>query len=591
MTQTWELINQHPLTELSTLADESKKTVVVSTLFDPADKRFLVAPQNYALTTNSVSLLSECVRVLEFGGLLFVYGLPHQLAFWGQHLSNLQDNQTQMIFKYWITLNIDDALRGETLKPTSQGLLMFLKSKSDKQSPTKFHLNISTARTPHAYCSACGLNVKDWGGKKHLMNPHGTALSDVWRDLPKIRIRNNVVPNFVLDRILALTREDNSSYLHVVQDEIGIHADPVQTPVSEITSNWPSDEWEDLTAVEWNKVYQGECISFLEKVSALHSEGIFDLVFADPPYNLGKNYDKYKDALAEQHYIDWCNKWLEAMVRTLKPGGSLFVLNLPKWAIHHAAYLNRRLDFRHWITWDALSDPRGKIMPAHYALLYYTKPGGQLTFNYAVTDDAESSGKVGSPDSPRYCLRASCVKRRKRLNDDEKVELSDVWFDIHRIKHKRDRDAHPCQLPEKLMERVILMSTDRAELVFDPFSGAGTTALAAAKLGRNFVVTEIDPNYVRITEEKLKALEWNANLFGIPTIPRYVAKKAKSPASKKEIEIYLQGLARQLGREPSEQDIETDNADILRKIDLIYPNRLAAIKRCRVALRTLPLNT
>jgi site-specific DNA-methyltransferase (adenine-specific) len=128
---------------------------------------------------------------------------------------------------------------------------------------------------------------------------------------------------------------------------------------------------------------------------------------------------------------------------------------------------------------DALSDPRGKIMPAHYALLWYAKPGGKIVCNYdhrrrpgGVASDPPT-GNVRSPDSPDYCLRAACVRERKARGDDEKVELTDIWFDVHRIKHKRDRDAHPCQLPDKLMERIIRLTTPRGGWVFDPFGGAG----------------------------------------------------------------------------------------------------------------------
>jgi site-specific DNA-methyltransferase (adenine-specific) len=586
MTQSWEWIDRAPLEKLSGLPSESKSVIVVSTSFNATDKLQLAQPLNYELTDNSVGLLTECARLLQFGGLLFVYGLPHQLAFFGQHLSSIRNDKMEMLFKYWLTLDIDDVPRGDSLKPTSQGLLMFLKSKAGSRSPSPFHLNTSTVRTPHAYCTACGQNVKDWGGKKHLMNPKGTSLSDVWRDLPKIQIQNHITPDFVLERIFALTKQDGANHLHVVQNKAGVEA--VSSPTLSVInsgSDWPHDEWAKLTALELNEVYQGECISFLDKVSALHPQGVFDMAFADPPYNLSKSYDKYNDALAEEHYIEWCNQWLAGMVKTLKPGGSLFVLNLPKWAIHHAAYLNRHLEFRHWITWDALSDPRGKIMPAHYALLYYTKPGAQPIFNYSTVEQENGKQIVLPPDSPKYCLRASCIKKRKRLNDNKKVELSDVWFDIHRIKHKRDRDAHPCQLPEKLMERLVLLTTNRGGLVFDPFCGAGTTAIAASKLGRDFVVVDIDHNYVRIAQEKLIAMKRHADMFGVFTVPRQAVKKTKVAASKKEIETYLQKLARQLGKEPSEEDIASANPNILQEIDLVYPTRLAAIKRCRVVLR------
>lgn len=586
MRQSWEWINHEPIKSLSNLPSESRNVIVISTFFNPADKLSLAPPRNYSLTDDSVRLLTECARVLRFGGLLFIYGLPHHLAFWGQCLSNLRDARLQMLFKYWITLDIDNAPRGETLKPASLGLLMFLKSKSTSRNPSPFHLNTHTVRVPYTYCSACGLNVKDWGGKKHLMNPNGASLSDVWRDLPKIHIQNHIAPNPILDRILSLTEQDKPSHLHVVQDQNGIENNAsLISPIAELNSFWPPDQWNDLNELELNKVYLGQCTPFMQRIANIYPEGIFDMAFADPPYNLNKGYDRYQDTLMEEHYINWCNQWLEGMVRTLKPGGSLFVLNLPKWAIHHAAYLNQRLEFRHWITWDALADPKGKLMPSHYALLYYTKPGARSVFNYAPINTGNGVEVVLPPDSPQYCLRASCIKRRKRLKNDQKAELSDVWFDIHRIKHKRDRDAHPCQLPEKLMERLILLTTNRGGLIFDPFAGAGTTAIAASKLDRNFITIDSDPKYVHIAKEKLDAMKQHADMFGVLVVPRQTVKRTKKSVSKKEIEIYLQRLAQQLGKEPSEEDIRADNVDMLQKIDLIYPNRLAAIKRARVALR------
>lgn len=576
----FKYVNAEPLTNLFTLSSESKNVVLINTFFDIQDKLHPSPPLNHQLSDQSRALISECVRVLKFGGLFFVYGLPKHLAIWGEYISKLDNSRGQMLFKYWITLDIEDAGRTDTLAPTSMGLLMFLKSKPTSKTPTPFHLNTSTARSPHVYCTACGQNLKDWGGKKHLMHPSGTSLSDVWRDLPKVRLQSHLIPDYVLKRVKALTEREGDSHLLVVQNEQGITTSSA-VDAQTLNSDSSSSEWEELTDLELNKVYQGDCISFLNRVASLHPEGVFDLAFADPPYNLKKTYDMYDDALAEQKYIEWCNRWLEGMARTLKPGGSLFVLNLPKWAIHHAAFLHSRLEFRHWITWDALSDPRGKLMPAHYALLYYTKPGTAPIFNYS----AEGGQAVHPPDSPQYCLRASCVRRRKRLGDDEKVELSDIWFDVHRIKHKRDRDAHPCQLPEKLMERIISLTTDTGGLIFDPFCGAGTTALAARKLDRNFVTLDLDPNYVRITREKLAAMERHTDLFGISKMPRHSIKKSRTAASKKEIETYLQRLAQRLGKEPSEKDIEADNAEMLRKIDLIYPTRLAAIKKCRVVLR------
>jgi site-specific DNA-methyltransferase (adenine-specific) len=82
--------------------------------------------------------------------------------------------------------------------------------------------------------------------------------------------------------------------------------------------------------------------------------------------------------------------------------------------------------------------------------------------------------------------------------------LSDVWTDIHRVKHNKYRDEHPCQLPIHLLERIILMPSDEGDVVLDPFSGTGTTAIAAKRLGRNYISIELDSEYVRISQNKLR---------------------------------------------------------------------------------------
>lgn len=562
--------------EFTNIETQSHDVVIFNPFFDINAKSRPLPPGAYELTPDSKSLLTESCRVLKRGGLFFVYGLPQELPLIGEFLDDFHDEDSRMVFKYWIALDIDNRPRQEALKASHLGLLMYLKTGLNASSP--FSLNTKDVKTPHRFCAACGKNVKDWGGKKHLMNPNGTAVSDVWRDFKRVQIVNHLLPKKVESRIIDLTKSRGAKYLKLKSRRSFIQQ---AGRIAESASARPSLEFSEL---QFDKAYQGDCISFLESVSHIYPNGVFDMVFADPPYNLGKNYNVYADSLAQKHYIEWCNSWLLGMAKTLKPGGALFVLNLPKWCIHHATFLQRHLEFRNWIVWDALSDPRGKIMPAHYALLYYTKPGGLPTFNYRGMKAALSPDYVSAPDSPKYCLRGQCVKERKKKGDNEKAELTDIWSDIHRIKHKRDRDAHPCQLPEKLMERLILLSTKPGGVVFDPFSGAGTTAIASTKLGRHFVVTDLDSKYVRITEEKVKAMQANADLFGNYIVPRTTVRRDKQPASKKDVETHLQGLARKLGRTPSESDIASNAPGMLAKIDLLYSSRGEAIKRSKVAL-------
>lgn len=549
---------------------------------EPRERGVFAAEQG--LSADSKHLLSEGVRTLRHGGLLFVYGHPRELPLWGEALSAASGETWRMVFKYWIALELDDAPRADFLKPIHRGLLMFLKDDPKRKQPGAPPLNTADVKVPHAFCAACGKNVKDWGGKKHLMNPKGTALSDVWRNLPKTRLRDSVAPDCVLERVRALTAREGISGLHVIQlPPKKAERRPPARPVGVQASACSPDTLKHELQLH-DHVHLGDCVSFLNEVATSHPEGVFDLAFADPPYNLAKDYADYDDARADQHYLDWCNQWLDGMARTLKPGGSLFVLNLPKWAIHHAAFLNTRLEFRHWVVWDALGDPRGKFMPAHYALLYYTKPGAKPVFNYTPPGKRAGGDAALPPDAPKYCLRAACIRNRKAAGDDAKVELSDIWWDVHRIKHKRDRDAHPCQLPDKLMERIIRLTTNRGGLVFDPFCGAGTTAIAARKLGRHYVTTECDAKYVLITKEKLAAMQAHADLFGEFVVPRQATRRERGFMTKKAVETFLQELAQKLGRVPMEEEIHRADGELLAAIDRIYPNRGAALKRCKVAL-------
>ncbi len=530
----------------------------------------------------AASLLAECARVVQPGGWLFVYGMPQVLPDWGVQLSGGESTPGPWLFKYWIALELDATPRGDFLQPAHRGLLMFQRRRPDGGRPPRCELNTATVRVPHRFCVACGRHLKDWGGKTHLMHPLGTALSDVWRDLPKLRLPSHHAPASVLERVRALTAREGWRGLHLIGPAASasraLPEAPVQPDVPESVLAPPAAE------LEPDQVIEADCVAFLDRLNRAHPQGVFDLIFADPPYNLAKRYDAYADARADRDYLDWCERWLEALAAALKPGGSLFVLNLPRWAMHHAVFLNRRLTFRHWIAWDALSDPRGKLLPAHYALLYYTKPGARPVFNYSPLGARPDPTCVQPPDAPIYCLRPGCVKRRKQRGQDARVELSDIWFDVHRIRHRRDRDAHPCQLPEKLLERIVLLASPPGGWVFDPFCGTGTTAVVAARLGRRFIVVDSDPNYVRLTRAKLALLRQQVRLFGAPKLPRTPTRRPPRAFRKKDVETRLQELARKLGRVPTEADIEAQAPELLEAIRRLYPHSGVALKRCKPAL-------
>lgn len=214
-------------------------------------------------------------------------------------------------------------------------------------------------------------------------------------------------------------------------------------------------------------LFNGDCLHVLPLIDA---ESV-DTVFADPPFNLGKNYgQKVNDDIPDCEYVAWCRTWLAECKRVLKPGGALFVYNLPKWNLQIGNILaEQRMSFRHWIAVSMkLSLPiTGRLYPAHYSLLYYTK-GKPRRFH-----------KIRTPIlTCRHCggeIR-DYGGHRNAMNPNG-VNLTDVWDDIPPVRHwkfkSRKRTAN--QLSTKLLDRVIQMSTDEDDVVLDPFGGSGTT--------------------------------------------------------------------------------------------------------------------
>jgi site-specific DNA-methyltransferase (adenine-specific) len=139
--------------------------------------------------------------------------------------------------------------------------------------------------------------------------------------------------------------------------------------------------------------------------------------------------------------------------------------------------------------------PIGKtLMPAHYGIIFYTKSPRNFKFY-----------EVRAPHK-RCRLCKGFLKDWGGKKDQMHpfgYLVSDVWTDIHRIKHSKRRDEHPCQLPIHLLERIILMSSDAGDVVLDPFLGTGTTAIAARKLGRHYIGIELDERYEEIARRKL----------------------------------------------------------------------------------------
>lgn len=250
-------------------------------------------------------------------------------------------------------------------------------------------------------------------------------------------------------------------------------------------------------ATEYGVLFENDCLDILPH---LRDESV-DTVFADPPFNLGKPYgDKSDDNLPESEYVAWCKRWLDECIRVTKPGGALFVYNLPKWNILLGAYLmQRHMTFRHDIAVSIkLSLPiQGRLYPAHYSLLYFTK-GKPKTFR-----------RIRTPiEVCRHC--GGEIKdyggHRDAMNP-KGVNLMDVWTDIPPVRHWKFKSKRRTQnqLSTKLVRRAIVMSTRPGDVVLDPFGGAGTTFDVCEHLHNHWVGTEIQSCDVIV--ERLESLD------------------------------------------------------------------------------------
>jgi site-specific DNA-methyltransferase (adenine-specific) len=242
-----------------------------------------------------------------------------------------------------------------------------------------------------------------------------------------------------------------------------------------------SMKMQPILTTKLGNLYRGDC---LDLTKPLPSESI-DCFFADPPFNLKKDYGKHvDDNLSEQEYLEWCRAWIDEGVRLLRPGGSFFLYNIPKWNIHLASYLAQKLTFRNWITVElTFSLPiSGRLYPSNYSLLYFVKGDKPNTFN--------------PPRIPMQVCRHCGGEIKdyggyKSKMNPKGISLSDVWTDIPPVRHQKYKNRAANALSLKLMDRILDIATVEGDVVFDPFGGSGTTYIAAELKGRRWIGVEL----------------------------------------------------------------------------------------------------
>ncbi|MBL8153264.1 MAG: site-specific DNA-methyltransferase [Anaerolineae bacterium] len=410
-------------------------------------------------------------------------------------------------------------------------------------------------RIEYTYCPTCNKTTKDYGGKKHTYHEYGTLVSDVWRDIA-CDPEGDITP--IVERFADLFGIERYHHLHVL-DLQTFESQPNQVSFHEFDTSINS-----FPPAKENTVILGDCLQELRQLP----DNSIDFAFADPPYNLGKDYTGYSDDLAIAEYFDWCDEWISKLARVLKPGRTCALLNIPLWAIRHFLHMETVLQFQNWIAWDALSFPVRLIMPAHYTILCFTKgtprPLPGLTGQSGMTEPpfVPRTFRSLSPLAEGYCLRQKCVQNRLRLQVNDRGPLTDLWWDIHRVKHNSRRVDHPCQLPPQLMYRLISLFTMPGETVLDCFNGAGTSTLAAHQIGRSYLGIEATPKYRDLAHRRhieitrgIDPFRKQESVLTEKNSPVARLPKQKYAISKKTLQLEVKRIAQALGHIPDRAEV------------------------------------
>jgi site-specific DNA-methyltransferase (adenine-specific) len=234
------------------------------------------------------------------------------------------------------------------------------------------------------------------------------------------------------------------------------------------------------------RVYQADC---LELLMSVRDESVHTL-FADPPFNLKKDYGKRtQDDLTPAGYMSWSKAWLSECIRVVSPGGALFVYNLPKWLIEYGAYLNsfESMQFKHWIAIDkahSLPIPN-RLSPSHYGMLYYIKGDKPRVFNRDVVRTPVQACRHCGKDVKDY------GGHKKYLNP-KGLNLTDVWDDVPPVRHRKYKNRPANELAPIILERIVKLTTNEGDMVCDPFAGGGVTAYVAERLNRRWLAGDIN---------------------------------------------------------------------------------------------------
>ncbi len=292
-----------------------------------------------------------------------------------------------------------------------------------------------------------------------------------------------------------------------------------------------------------NRIHNTDCV---EGMAALPA-GSVHLAFADPPFNIGYDYDVYDDRRAADDYIAWCRTWIEGVHRALRPDGTFWLAIGDEYAAELKVLCTRELGFtcRSWVIWFYTFGVhcKNKFTRSHAHLFHFVKDAKNFTFNpldvrvpsarELVYGDkrADPTGRMPddtwmmAPMLPEDAATRDGFVLRPQDIPDRFPPHSDTWYYARVAGTFAERRGwHGCQMPEQLLGRIIKACSNQGDVVMDPFGGSGTTLAVAKKFKRDYVGFELSPEYAQGIETRLASITPGEPLVG-PENPALSAPK------------------------------------------------------------------
>ncbi len=279
-------------------------------------------------------------------------------------------------------------------------------------------------------------------------------------------------------------------------------------------------------------LYRGDCLAGLAELP----DGVVDLAFADPPFNIGYEYDIYQDRRSCNDYLDWSKRWISEVARVLKPDGTFWLAIGDEYAAELKVIAHREvgLQLRSWVVWYYTFgvNCKRKFSRSHVHMFYFVKDSQKFTFR-----DEE----IRVPSARQLVYADQRANPQGRLPDDTWILRpqdvpdgfgadEDTWS-VSRVcgTFKERAGWHGCQMPEQVLGRIIRSCSEPGALVLDPFAGSGTTLVVVArKLDRRYIGCELSEEYAARVESRLATTEPGQALVGSEA-PLAPVRKVRNP--------------------------------------------------------------